>query len=119
MILAIHDNLEISDVQDHFAKCFPQLRLRFFSRPQKHEVNTAEEDEINPVQLIGDIRKKGNSGELRILSSTTVHELENRLQRDYDLYGQVLLKEKDQLVRLPGSGRLTLRQLSDRAGKFV
>lgn len=98
---------------------FPATAIKFFFRPQKHESNPSAEDEINPVQLIGDVRKKGNSGDLHVLSSITVHELESRLERDYGLYGLILLKEKNQMVRLPGAGRYTLRQLSDRSGKIV
>ncbi|MGZ5285623.1 MAG: hypothetical protein ACXWB9_00495 [Flavisolibacter sp.] len=99
-------------MQDHFSKCFPQLRLAFFARAHKKGTIPIEEDKITPDQLIGDIRKKGLSGQMQVLSSVKASELENQLEKEFGLYGQVLRNENDNWLQTI-DGNLSLRQLCD------
>ncbi|HEX2605946.1 MAG TPA: hypothetical protein VHK91_01160 [Flavisolibacter sp.] len=110
MLLPIHDNLLISDLQERFSKCFPCLKLEFYK--VAHHPGKASEDAklISPEKKIGAIRKKRKEGTFRILSSMTVREVEQQLEHYYGLHAQVFRNENGGWIQTTGTNSYTLQQ---------
>src|SRR2546423_11494241 len=111
MILEIDDNKRTTDLQDQFNKSFPYLRIEFYPHVHKKQspVNIIAGDE-----LIGNIRKKHESGTLEIKSIFTIQKLIKDLKQLFGLYIRVYRLHNDQWMPV-NEENVTLQELSNLA----
>ena len=95
MLLRIHDNLLIEDIQEHFSECFPHLKIEVYSTFYHWKREFLQKDLISPKSLIGYIRKIHSGGIMEIKSSDKVGDVEQKLKKMFDLNVQIFRKEND------------------------
>jgi hypothetical protein len=110
MILSIHDNLLISDLQERFSKCYPQLKIEFYTGPHRNSQASGNADQLDPHQRIGDIRRLRNEGQLEVYSFFTVAQLEQKLETEFGLHVQVFRNENGAWIQTTKTDSFTLRQ---------
>jgi hypothetical protein len=117
MLLKIHDNLLIEDIQEHFSKCFPNLKIEVYSSPHHWKKGSLEKDIISPGTPIGEIRKSHSSGVLEIKSSDRVGDVENKFKKIFDLNVQIFRKEDDCWIQTTSTDLYTLEQEAELSRK--
>ena len=117
MLLNIHDNLLIDDIQEHFSKCFPNLKIEVYSTPHHSKKGSLEKDIISPRTPIGEIRKNHASGVLEIKSSDKVGDVEKRFKKSFDLNVQIFRKEDDCWIQTTSTDLYTLEQEAELSKK--
>jgi hypothetical protein len=92
MKITIHDKRRINEIQQDFARVFPNLQLHFFAAP--HESNKAAHEKIiiHPSKAISECRVKHVKGEVDIMPHMTVGELKHGLNDAFGLTAQVYRK---------------------------
>lgn len=109
MLLHIHNNLFIEDIQDHFSECFPWLKIEFYKNPLHWKNGSSEKDRIDPKTKIGDISRNHKVGILQIKSTDTVAHVENCLKTLFDLNVRVFRKENSCWIQATTTDNYTLR----------
>ena len=108
MLLHIHNNLFIEDIQDHFSECFPWLKIEFYKNPLHWKNGSSEKDRIDPKTKIGDISRNHKVGILQIKSTDTVAHVENCLKTLFDLNVRVFRKENSCWIQATATDNYTL-----------
>ena len=108
MLLRIHDNLLIEDIQEHFSECFPHLKIEVYSTPHHWQKGSLQKDMVSPKSLIGDIRKNHSGGIMEIKSSDKVGDVEKKLKKMFDLNVQIFRKENDCWIQTTSTDVFTL-----------
>jgi len=117
MLLRIHDNLLIEDIQEHFSECFPHLKIEVYSTPHHWEKGSLQKDLISPKSSIGDIRKNHSGGIMEIKSSDKVGDVERKLKKMFDLNVQIFRKENDCWIQTTSTDVFTLERESELSKK--
>src|SRR5688500_17336282 len=117
MLLKIHDNLLIEDIQEHFSKCFPNLKIEVYSSPHHWKKGSLEKDIISPRTPVGEIRNSHSSGVLEIKSSDKVGDVEKKFKKIFDLNVQIFRKENDCWIQTTGTDLYTLEQEAELSKK--
>ena len=117
MLLRIHDNLLIEDIQEHFSECFPHLKIEVYSTPHHWEKGSLQKDLISPKSLIGDIRKTHSGGIMEIKSSDKVGDIEEKLKKMFDLNVQIFRKENDCWIQTTSTDVFTLEREAELSKK--
>ena len=110
MILHIQNNLLVEDVQDHFAECFPWLKLELYSKSHGSRKSSDEKDLIAPGTKISDITRNHKVGILEIKSSDTVGHIETMLKTLFGLNAQIFRKENRCWIQTTTSDKYSLIQ---------
>jgi hypothetical protein len=110
MILHLHDNLFIYQVQEKFSKCFPHLKIEFYSKAHHVKEESLEKDRIDPQRRIGEVRQNQNAGWLDIKSWDTIARIEKAFKDRFGLNVQVFRKENNTWVQTSKTDRFTIRQ---------
>jgi len=110
MILNINDNVLIDHLKDHFAKCYPGLKIEFYKTRHKSKFGLTNSDLINTNIPIGAIRKKGMSGDYKIYSYFAVSKIESDLHDIYGLNVQVFRNENNAWIQTTTTDYFTLAQ---------
>jgi hypothetical protein len=109
MIIYIHDNRLLSDLQERFSKCFPSLKIEFYSKQHSLKNATNDSYRINPERTIGEIRKNHNEGEFVIKSWNTVEKVEKDFRDKFGLNVQIFRNENAGWVQTSKTDRFSLR----------
>jgi len=117
MLLRIHDNLLIEDIQEHFSECFPHLKIEVYSTPHHWKRESLQKDLISPKSLIGDIRKTHSGGIMEIKSSDKVGDIEEKLKKMFDLNVQIFRKENDCWIQTTSTDGFTLEREAEQSKK--
>jgi hypothetical protein len=115
MILQIHDNLQVSDVQERFSKCFPYLKIEFYTRAHHIGDETPEKFMVDRNKRIGEIRRNKNAGCLEIKSWFTVSRIEKDFKELFGLNVQVFRSENDEWVQTSKTDNRSLLQQTEMA----
>ena len=118
MLLRIHDNLLVEDLQEQFSKCFPHLKIEVYSTPHHWKKGSLQKDLISSKSLIGDIRKKHPGEVMEIKSWDKVGEVEKKLKNMFDLNVQIFRKENNCWIQTTSTDVFTLEkeaQLSEKS----
>ena len=115
MLLAIHDFKQIAEIQEDFNQSFPNLEIRFYSKPQHYKKASDESTRIDPKKYVGQIRKLHRNGELPIMSWYTVEKVEGDFKELFGLNVRIFRKEKNGFVQTSATDRYTLREQEDLA----
>jgi hypothetical protein len=120
MILTINDNTLITDIKDHFARCYPGLKIEFYKR--HHRQPLRDSDQITGTISVGSIRNRGISGQYKIFSHYTVSKIEEDFRNVYGLNVQVFRNENNSWIQTTGTDHFTLAQqmeMSKQASKSI
>ena len=111
MLLYIHDQLLIDQIQERFQECFSGLRIVFYSRIQNRR-DPAAIYRIPGSRYVGDVRVNHRNGILEIKSWYTVSRVEKALKEEFDLEARVFRgNEMTGWVQVNANADQTLRQL--------
>ena len=109
MIIHIHDNLTLSDLQERFSKCFPALKIQFYTRPHALKKPSDENDMIHPSKKVEQARHIHTQGELELKSWHTVARVEKDFREKFGLNVQVFRNENGEWVQSSITDKFTLR----------
>jgi len=110
MILTINDNILLDHLKEHFAKCYPGLKIEFYKTKHKGKIFQKDADLITANIPVGTIRKRGLSGDYKIYSFYTVSRLEHELHEIYGLNVQVFRNENNAWIQTTTTDCFTLAQ---------
>jgi hypothetical protein len=110
MIIHIHDNLLVSEVQERFSKCFQSLRLEFYNKRYSQQDSCNDDSRIDPSRHIGEIRRKYREGSLDVKSWFTVHQLLTDLKEKFGLNTMVFRNESGKWVSASKTDHFTIAQ---------
>lgn len=114
MRLHIDDRLKVRELQERFQKCFPLLKLAFYTKPHKRFQATDDEFLLNAEDMVGDIRHKGENGFLEIKSWYTTARVERELEERFGLHVQIFRQRPDGTwLQTSSSDDLTLYEQSE------
>lgn len=92
MKITINDDRKIFAIQEEFNTTFPYLKLEFFSKPHTQGGGTAKKFMKPNSKTLGECRTIHNSGDITIIPSMTVAELEQHFADVYGLGAHVFRK---------------------------
>ena len=107
MLVHIHDNLMVSDLQERFSKCFPSLKIEFYTKSHSLIERSGDKDWISPSKNIGQIRQNLSEGALEIKSWYTVAKVEKDFSEKFGLNVQVFRSENGEWVSTCKTNKLT------------
>lgn len=110
MLLHIHDESTIADVQEKFNESFPLLKIEFYSRAHHYKAGSLESDVIEPFRKIGEISKKHREEPMEIMSGFTVAKVESDFKKLYGLNVQIFRKANEGWLETINTDTYTLRQ---------
>jgi hypothetical protein len=84
MKITINDHRKIFAIQEEFNTLFPYLKVEFFSKPHKKDGAASSKLVKHASKTLGECRTIHNTGDITIIPTMTVAELE---QRFADVYG--------------------------------
>jgi RNase P subunit RPR2 len=95
MLLRIHDNLLIEDIQEHFSECFPHLKIEVYSTPHHWKRGLCKKILLVQKVQLATSGKTHSGGIMEIKSSDKVGDVEQKLKKMFDLNVQIFRKEND------------------------
>ena len=104
MIVTIHDNLLISDLQEKFSNCFPWLRIEFYHRPQSVKKSPEEQFRVDSGKTIGEVRHGHYEGELVIKSWYTLGKVVKDFKEKFGLNVRFFQKENSKWMPAGNTG---------------
>lgn len=107
MVLNIHDNLLVEDLQECFSNSFPNLKIEFYKKSHYWKKESSG-DCIDPKTRIGEIRKKHDPGTLEIKASHTAGEVERNFKNLFGLNVQVFRNENGDWIQTTTTDPCTL-----------
>ena len=111
MLLYIHDQLSIDQIQERFQECFSGLRIVFYSRIQNSK-DPAAIYRIPASRLLGDVRAKHKNGIMEIKSWHKVSNVEKVLKEEFGLEARIFRgNEMNKWTQANAGEDQTLRQL--------
>ena len=113
MLLNIHDNLLLEDIQEHFSECFPSLKIEFYRHPHHWKTGSVLQDQLDAKMKVGDIRKKHDPGVLNIKSTDTTGHVESLFRDRFGLNVQIFRKAKSCWIQSISTDNYSLRQQSE------
>ena len=113
MLLKIHDFLSLEDIQDHFSKSFPFLKIEFYRHPHHWKKGSVQQDQIDAKMKIGDVSGKHDPGILEIKSTDTTGHVESLFKDRFGLNVQVFRKGKNCWIQTITTDNYSLQKQSE------
>jgi hypothetical protein len=113
MIINIHDNRVITEIQQEFTAQFPYLKLEFFSKPHATGYGTSKRFLKTSVKTIGECRKIHDTGDFIIKPEMTVADLEQQFRDLYGLNVQLFRKSGNLWLETSVTDVWTLQKQND------
>lgn len=110
MKLYISANLKVGDIKEAFHAEFPFLKLEFFKKKHKTGEGTLLSEIKTDDTLLVDILGVMREGEIEITPTQTVNELEQLLQRKYNLPVQVFRQMGNLWIETTETDKFTLER---------
>lgn len=92
MEMSINDERKISDLQQEFSRCFPFLKIEFFTVAHTKNQLSSLKDMVPKDRSIGSFRTKHNTGTIVLDENKTVFELEDEFDKRFGMNAQVFRK---------------------------
>jgi len=115
MIIHIYDTLTVSDVQERFSKCFPLLKIEFYSKHFSLHEMPGDHYKIDPAIKLGQVRRHHNQGELELKSWYTVNRTEKDFRERFGLNVKVFRSENGGWVHTSRTGSCSLHEQEEMA----
>jgi hypothetical protein len=109
MILHINDTIKLSEIQEHFTKCFPALCINFYKKRIRNNATTPG-DLIDPNTFVAEVRTLHYNGDLQIFSFNSVSYVEKEFRQKFGLYIKIMRKELSGWEETTNTDRFTLSQ---------
>ncbi|MBI5914482.1 MAG: hypothetical protein HY842_03835 [Bacteroidetes bacterium] len=87
--MLIEDTKKISDIQQDFHREFPFLKLEFYTEGHPVGESSPAREQLDPGKTLAETRSIHASGDLHIVPTMTVSELEKLFTEKYGLNAQV------------------------------
>lgn len=113
MILHIDDSMTVSDVQDKFSRCFPNLKIEFYAKQHHFKEGSSDVQRLDSSIALSIIRKNHTPENLAIISSDRAGDIERKFMKVFGLNIQVFRKENGSWKQTGNSDTCTLKELSD------
>lgn len=110
MLLHIHDESTLADIQEKFNECFPFLKIEFYGRPHHRKAGRTEKEILSSLKKVGEVSRTHREMPLEIMSTHTVAHVENDFKKLYGLEIQLFRKSNSDWVPTANTETLTLRQ---------
>ena len=110
MLMEIHDNLFIEDVQERFSECFPSLKIEFYKNKIDGEKSAKHNEWIDPRSRVGDIRNDHTQGMMQIKSTDRTGQVKHWFKNIFDLNVQIFRKENNCWVGTTSTNKYSLQQ---------
>lgn len=117
MILEIDDSKTISDLQEKFNLCYPNLKIEFYKKRHHWEDLSPENEKWDPGTLIGSIRKEHEPGFLEIKSWNKVGEIEKSFFEKFGLNVQIFFKSGKKWIQTGKSDNFIISSLHNRMNR--
>jgi hypothetical protein len=117
MLLHVHDNLTIADLQDKFSMCFPGLKIEFCQKKHHWEEICAESQFWPSSTPIEELRKNHSQGVLELKSWYKVGEAEKMFYDQFGLNVQIFYRSGDRWIQTGKSDNLSIGAVQERAYK--
>jgi len=89
MEILIQDERKVKEIMQEFNEGFPYLKLEFFSMYHRKGELSPKDQLIAHEAVLGQIRKKHNSGTINLDASKSVTQVESEFAEDFGLFVQV------------------------------
>jgi len=103
----------VSEVKERFSKCFPRLKIEFYSKPHHFGEQSPEKYLIDTSKKIGEIRHSYQEGCLEIKSWDTVATIEKDFRKQLGLNIQIFRKENEGWFQTSNTDKYNLLQQSE------
>ena len=113
MYLEINDNTPFKEIQETFSRYYPYLKIDFFRKAHKKYEASPETSRVNPITLVGDLKRTHVSGVLEIQPLYKIADVEREFRERFGLSVQILRKEKDRWEQTTGMDDFTLKDLNE------
>lgn len=113
MLLYIHDNRTLKELQDDFNLAFPYLRLEFFSKPHGPGEASSEKNKLNNYMQLIAVRASHRNGAVEIKEWHTIKAVEQMLQNDYKLPVQIYHFTHAGWIETIVTDEVTLKELNE------
>ena len=108
MKITINDHRKIFAVQEEFSKFYPHMKIEFLNKPNKVGGSHPEKIVKETSKTLGDCRVIHTKGELTLLHSMTVGDLNQALNDTYGLSVVIHRKSGDQWIDAKENEELSL-----------
>lgn len=119
MLLHISDSKTVEELQDHFNKCFPYLKIEFYKETDGHVKACDKSNLVSPKTFIGEIRSNGRSATMDIKSWDKTSKVKNDFKNIFGLNIQIFRLQNGEWLPTTYSDELTLRQQYDLSKEFA
>lgn len=119
MLLHIHDNKLVADVQEDFSDSYPFLKIEFYEKPDFYKSTSPAIHRISPEERLGTVRNTHEAGHLEILSWYTTGRVERAFKEKFGLNVQVFRKEAGTWIQSGSTDSYTLAEQTARAQQAV
>jgi hypothetical protein len=119
MLLNIHDDMTVGDLQDKFNECFQHLKIEFYHSRHKWQKASSASNKINADRKIAEIRKNHNNGVFEIKSWYKTGRVEQELRELFGLYAQIFFLKNNEWVQSVSTDDLTLGHLNEAENPVV
>jgi len=113
MILEMHDNTTIEDLQEKFSGFYNHLKLDFYKGPHGRFESSDEKAAFSSDHRLGEIRRIHEQGEWEIHSGMKAGDLEQTFRKKYGLNVQVLVRAGSEWIQTTNADNLSLLELND------
>jgi hypothetical protein len=113
MVMTIHDNLFVEDVQERFSECFPSLKIEFYKDQPEVQKRPKHNEWIDPKSRIGDIRNNHTQGMMQIKSTDRTGQVKHWFKNIFDLNVQIFRKENNCWIGTTSTNKYSLQQQSE------
>ena len=117
--MLISNNRKLKEIQTDFRRLFPNLKIEFYS--DHHDVGEGSSfgSRLDPEATIGQVRKEGSEGDLRIHSKMKVSTFEGRIYQRFGLNVQVFRKSGNLWMQTTSTDHWTLAQQNRKGGSSI
>lgn len=119
MLLHISDSKKVEDLQDHFNKCFPYLKIEFYKEADSRVKACDKSNLVSPDTYIGDIRKISYAATMDIKSWDKTSKVKDDFKNIFGLNIQIFRLQNGEWLPTTYSDELTLRQQYELSKEFA
>jgi hypothetical protein len=113
MELILSDSTTIKDLKNQFICRFPFLKLEFFKHKHRVGQSSFKDQKLNDKFLLREVNPRFKEGVINLSPSTTVADLEQLFQKQFNLPVQVFRKTNYQWVETTYTDILTLEKQNE------
>lgn len=119
MLLHISDSKTVEDLQDHFNKCFPYLKIEFYKETESRVRSCDKSNLVSPHTFIGEIRNTSYNATMDIKSWDKTSKVKEDFKNIFGLSIQIFRLQNGEWLPTTYSDELTLHQQYELSKEFA